>query len=90
MTSFVHVDDAAAAAVAALAWPNGAVNVCDDEPAAGHDWVPAFCRAVGAPEPPRDDAGRPGWARGATNVLAREGRGWTPRHRTWREGFPAL
>src|SRR5689334_22422433 len=33
MTSFVHADDAAAAAVEALAWPSVAVNVCDDEPA---------------------------------------------------------
>ena len=47
MSSFVHVDDAAGAAVDALAWPTGFVNVCDDVPAAGREWVPAFCRAVG-------------------------------------------
>ena len=35
ITSFVHVDDAAAAAVQALAWPSGPVNICDDEPAGG-------------------------------------------------------
>jgi len=50
-TSFVHVDDAAAAAVQALTWPSGPVNICDDEPAAGRQWVPAFCQAVGAPAP---------------------------------------
>jgi len=58
VTSFLHVDDAAAAAVAALGWPSGAVNVCDDEPAAARDWVPAFCAAVGAPPPPRSEAPR--------------------------------
>ena len=47
VSSFVHVDDAAGAAVEALAWPSGFVNVCDDVPAAGREWVPAFCRAVG-------------------------------------------
>jgi len=51
VTSFVHVDDAAAAAVQALTWPSGPVNICDDEPAAGRQWVPAFCQAVGAPVP---------------------------------------
>ena len=41
ISSFVHVDDAATAAVAALEWPSGAVNVCDDDPAPGWEWVPA-------------------------------------------------
>ena len=45
--SFVHVDDAAGAAADALAWPAGFVNVCDDVPAPGREWVPAFGRAVG-------------------------------------------
>jgi nucleoside-diphosphate-sugar epimerase len=49
VSSFVHVDDAAGAAVEALAWPSGFVNACDDVPAAGREWVPAFCRAVGWP-----------------------------------------
>jgi nucleoside-diphosphate-sugar epimerase len=88
VNSFVHVDDAAAAAVAALSWPSGAVNVCDDEPAAGRDWVPAFCRSVGAPAPrPVPDAPRHDWARGADNHLARKELGWTPRCLSWRDGF---
>jgi nucleoside-diphosphate-sugar epimerase len=88
VASFVHVDDAAAAAVAALAWPSGAVNVCDDEPAAGHEWVPAFCRSVGAPAPaPVPGTQRHDWARGADNHHAREELGWTPRHLSWRDGF---
>jgi nucleoside-diphosphate-sugar epimerase len=35
VSSLVHVDDAAGAAMEALEWPSGAVNVCDDLPAAG-------------------------------------------------------
>jgi nucleoside-diphosphate-sugar epimerase len=88
VTSFLHVDDAAAAAVEALRWPSGAVNVCDDEPAAGWDWVPAFCAAVGAPAPTiGESTPRAGWARGADNRYAREHLGWVPRHPSWRPEF---
>lgn len=91
VTSFVHVDDAAAAAVQALTWPTGAFNLCDDEPAPGTAWVPAFCAAVGAPPPPHDEtAGRSGFARGADNTRARRTLGWSPRWPSWREGFAAL
>jgi nucleoside-diphosphate-sugar epimerase len=90
VTSFLHVDDAAAAAAAALDWPTGTYNICDDEPAPGSAWVPAFCRAVDAPAPPA--AAAPGtprapWARGADNHRARTQRGWKPRFPTWRAGF---
>jgi nucleoside-diphosphate-sugar epimerase len=88
VSSFVHVEDAAAAAVDALAWPTGPVNVCDDEPAAARDWVPVYCAAVGAPAPELHD-GRSPVARGAVNARARA-LGWVPRHRTWREGFSAM
>jgi len=84
VTSFVHVDDAAAATALALGWPSGPVNVCDDEPAAGTDWVPVLCAAVGAPPPPVQE-GRAPWARGADNRRARE-LGWTPR-RPWRDAL---
>ncbi len=86
VTSFLHVDDAAAAAVAALGWPSGVVNIVDDEPAAARDWVPAFCATVGAPPPPRSDAPRRPWARGADNRRARA-LGWSPRHPSWRRTF---
>jgi nucleoside-diphosphate-sugar epimerase len=90
VSSFVHVDDATGAAVEALEWPTGAVNVCDDVPAAGREWVPAFCRAVGAPPPTMAWPGeRHGWARGASNEYAREGLSWTPTYPSWREGFAA-
>jgi nucleoside-diphosphate-sugar epimerase len=90
VSSFVHADDAAAAAVAALAWPIGAVNVCDDEPAPGHAWVPAFCAAVGAGPPPAGGAERTPWARGASNRPARSELGWEPRFASWRSGFQEL
>jgi nucleoside-diphosphate-sugar epimerase len=90
VTSFVHVDDAASAALDALTWPSGPTNVCDDEPASGRAWVPAFCRAVGAPPPHVERDGLPqDWARGADNHRARR-LGWTPRHPSWREGFLAM
>jgi nucleoside-diphosphate-sugar epimerase len=91
VSSFVHVDDAAAAAVESLDWPSGFVNVCDDEPAAGRDWVPAFCDAVGAPLPAVSTAaGRHGWARGASSEHARKKLDWTPAYPSWRKGFAAL
>jgi nucleoside-diphosphate-sugar epimerase len=90
VSSFLHVDDAAAAAMAALDWPTGPVNVCDDEPAAATEWVPAFCRAVDVPAPAPMDAERTGWARGADNRYARKDLGWIPRYPTWRTGFATL
>lgn len=87
VVSFVHVDDAARAAVDALAWPAGPVNIVDDEPAAGTSWVPDFARALGAREPAVSKDHEP-WARGATNVHARD-LGWQPRWASWRTGFRA-
>ena len=85
VSSFVHVADAASAAVAALDWPAGPVNVVDDEPAEARDWLPVLAAALdrNAPEP---SSGRQGWERGAVNGLARS-RGWTPAYPTWRTGF---
>jgi nucleoside-diphosphate-sugar epimerase len=102
--SFVQVEDAAAATLAALErWTPGQLyNVCDDEPAPAREWVPALARAVGAMPPRRV----PRWAarllagehlvaimceiRGASNAKAKRELGWTPRWPTWREGFAAL
>lgn len=86
VVSFLHVDDAAAAAVAALAWPSGPVNVCDDDPSPGYDWVPSFCEHVGAPPPERAVQDRTPWARGADNTFARSQLGWAPQRPTWRYG----
>ncbi|QRP48505.1 NAD(P)-dependent oxidoreductase [Amycolatopsis sp. FDAARGOS 1241] len=87
VTSFVHVDDAASAALAALTWPTGAVNVCDDDPAPGVEWVPVFCAAIGEPAPAPAEGERTGWARGADNRKARKELGWVPAWPSWRDGF---
>jgi nucleoside-diphosphate-sugar epimerase len=48
--SFVHVDDAVAATVAALTADPGVYNVVDDDPSPVAEWLPAFARWVDAPE----------------------------------------
>jgi nucleoside-diphosphate-sugar epimerase len=52
-SSFVHIEDAAAATVAALRCAPGAYNIVDDDPSEQRVWLPAFARACGAPEPPQ-------------------------------------
>jgi 2-alkyl-3-oxoalkanoate reductase len=101
--SFVHIEDAAAAVVAALEhWTPGEIyNIVDDEPAPVRVWLPAVAAAIGAP-PPRHV---PRWVgrlmgehvvammcevRGASNAKARSELDWTPKWPTWREGFAAL
>jgi 2-alkyl-3-oxoalkanoate reductase len=51
--SFVHIDDAADATVAALGCPPGAYNIVDGNPSPQHVWLTAFARTAGAPAPPR-------------------------------------
>jgi len=51
--SFVHIDDAVAATVAALTAEPGTYNVVDDDPLPVAEWLPAFARWVDAPMPPR-------------------------------------
>jgi nucleoside-diphosphate-sugar epimerase len=94
--SFLHVDDAAAAAIAALDATPGAYNFVDDEPLRASDWLPLYARSLGAPEPPRisvdEGLERAGWTavhrmteqRGASNARARERLGWAPEHPSWR------
>lgn len=88
VTSFLHVDDAAAAAVQALSWPTGVFNIVDDEPASAREWLPVYAAALGAP-PVATGSGRAGWERGASNRTARERLGWRPLHPSWRTGFAA-
>jgi 2-alkyl-3-oxoalkanoate reductase len=98
--SFVHIEDAAEATVAALSQrAPAAYNVVDDEPAAVADWLPALAESLGAPRPLRVPAllARPlagsygvnimTSAQGASNELAKRELGWQPRHPSWREGF---
>src|SRR5262245_65132875 len=50
--SFIHVDDAAAATVAACErGAPGIYNIVDDDPAPMREWVPAYAAAAGAPRP---------------------------------------
>ncbi len=101
--SFVHIDDVAAATVAALERGRpGIYNVVDDDPAPVSEWLPALAEAAGA-RPPRRV---PGWLariaagphavvmlneiRGASNAKARRELGWEPRHSSWRQGFPEV
>jgi 2-alkyl-3-oxoalkanoate reductase len=98
--SFIHVDDAADATVAAVErGAPGVYNVVDDEPAPMSEWLPVFARAAGARRPLRVPAwlarfvgGRevPTFAlelRGASNEKAKRELGWRPAHPTWRTGF---
>jgi len=102
ITSWMHLDDGAAATVAALEHAGPAIyNIVDDEPAPVRDWLPVLADALGA-KPPRH---APTWlarllageatvvmvtqARGASNAKAKRELGWTPRYPSWRSGFPA-
>jgi len=98
--SFVQVEDAASATVAAVERGDpGIYNVVDDEPAPLSEWAPAFAQAVGAKKPRRVPvwlarliAGPAAAAmttaqRGASNAKAKRELGWRPRYASWRQGF---
>jgi nucleoside-diphosphate-sugar epimerase len=87
-TSFVHVDDAATAALAALDWPAGPVNIVDDEPAPASEWLPIYSEIIGAPEPgiARHAAAT---SRPVSNAKAHD-LGWKPKYSTWRTGFAEM
>ena len=53
VTSWIHLDDAAAATVLALEHDGASIyNIVDDEPAPMREWLPALADALGA-RPPR-------------------------------------
>lgn len=87
IANFIHVHDAGRAAVAALDWSRGIVNIVDDEPAPGTEWVPVFAAALGAPPPAVADG--PGGGRPISNAKAK-GLGFSPSYPTWRSGFRTL
>jgi nucleoside-diphosphate-sugar epimerase len=99
-SSWVHVDDAAAATVLALERrAQGLFNIVDDEPAPVSQWLPYFAQCVGAKAPLR----LPVWlgrllagdvavsamtaTRGSSNVRAKRELGWELRWPSWRQGF---
>jgi nucleoside-diphosphate-sugar epimerase len=98
--SFLHIDDAASATVAAIErGAPGVYNVADDEPAPVREWLPVLAASLGAP-PPRHV---PAWlarpligglfmvmmttARGMSSEKAKRELAWTPAYPSWREGF---
>jgi 2-alkyl-3-oxoalkanoate reductase len=102
-TSWIHLDDAAAATVLALEHDGPAIyNVVDDEPAPVREWLPVLADALGA-KPPRHV---PVWlarliagqaavmmgtdGRAASNAKAKRELGFTLRYPSWRQGFPAV
>jgi nucleoside-diphosphate-sugar epimerase len=98
--SWIHVEDAAAATVAAVeSRATGIYNVVDDDPAPVSDWLPYFAEVVGA-KPPRHvpvwlarvAAGEVGVSamtriRGSSNAKAKRELGWQPKWPSWRDGF---
>lgn len=98
--SFLHVHDAATAAVAALdGSATGVFNVVDDDPAPVSQWLPYLAETIGV-KPPMPV---PAWLvlpmigehgvstmtqiRGSSNAKARRVLGWKPRYGSWRQGF---
>jgi len=100
VSSFIHLDDAAAATVLALEHRGPAIyNIVDDDAAPVREWLPVLAKALGA-KPPRR---APRWmarlfageaavmmgtqSRGASNAKAKRKLDWKLHHPTWREGF---
>lgn len=100
--SYIHLDDAASATVAALEHgQRGIYNIVDDDPAPLREWLPELASVIGA-KPPRR---MPAWlarlvagqdavnmgtsSRGASNAKAKRELGWTLRYPSWRQGFAA-
>jgi 2-alkyl-3-oxoalkanoate reductase len=103
VSSFIQLDDAAAATVLALEHEGPAVyNIVDDEPAPARVWLPEVAEIVGA-KPPR---WFPVWlarrfagealvmmgteSRGASNAKAKRELHWDLRYPSWRQGFADL
>ncbi|MHA6617548.1 NAD-dependent epimerase/dehydratase family protein [Pseudonocardia sp. DLS-67] len=98
--SFIHLDDAATATVAAVERGEaGVYNIVDDEPAPVAEWLPHLAEAVGAKPPMR----LPVWlarplagevvvrwmteGRGSSNEKAKRELDWAPAWAGWRDGF---
>lgn len=101
--SWIHVDDAAAATIAALerGRPGEIYNVVDDEPSTLRDYTTELTRVVGAPRP----FSVPAWVARlmgplprtlatvqlrVSNEKAKRELGWAPAYPTYREGLRTL
>ena len=98
--SWLHVDDAASATVAAIERGQpGSYNIVDNEPAPLSEWLPYLAQAVGARPPMhvpvwlgRLLAGEVGVSmttriQGSSNAKAKRELDWQPKWSTWRDGF---
>jgi nucleoside-diphosphate-sugar epimerase len=98
----VHIDDAAAATVAALEGPTGIFNVADDVPAPASEWMPFVAGLMGVKPPRRvpESLVRVGAGKFLAYLLcdqpavssqrARSELGWSPRYPDWHEGLTAV
>jgi 2-alkyl-3-oxoalkanoate reductase len=102
--SFIHVDDAAAATVAAIerGRAGNIYNIVDDDPAPVREWLPALAHTLGAKTPIHV----PAWlgrllagehtvammthVRASSNAKAKRELGWQPAHSSWRNGFAEI
>nr|WP_281284475.1 NAD(P)-dependent oxidoreductase [Nonomuraea diastatica] len=99
-SSWVHLDDAAAATVLAVEQRvKGVFNIVDDEPAPAREWLAHLAACAGAKPPMRI----PVWlarplagktavtmmtqGRGFSNAKAKRELGWRLRYPSWRQGF---
>ena len=102
VTSWIHLDDAAAATVLALGHDGpGLYNIVDDEPAPVREWLPYLSGCLDRKPPMRAPAwlgrllaGQAAVAMmtegcGAANEKAKRELGWAPKYASWRDGFPA-
>ncbi|MFZ1864413.1 MAG: NAD(P)-dependent oxidoreductase, partial [Polyangiales bacterium] len=98
--SFLHIQDASRATVAAISRGSpGVYNVVDDEPAPVSAWLPFLAQALDAKPPRRVPVwlarfliGEGGISmmtkiRGGSNAKAKRELGWQPIYPTWRRGF---
>lgn len=93
--SWIHIDDAANATVAALTATPGIYNIVDSHPSPMAMWAPAFAKFVGAPPPPHiseeqalavagpDAVYYQTKLRGASNEKALRALGFRPRPLEW-------
>lgn len=102
--SFLHIDDAASAAVKALdhGKAGSIYNIVDDDPAEVRQWLPAQAQMLGA-KPPFHV---PAWiarllagkhlvlmmtqGRAGSNAKAKRELDWRPAHPSWRQGFAEI
>jgi 2-alkyl-3-oxoalkanoate reductase len=98
--SFIHVDDAAAAAVRAMdQGAPGIYNVADDDPGRVADWIPYLAEVLGAPAPRRVPVFVARWfggdygvnfmtrGQGISNEKAKRELALGLRYPSWRQGF---